>query len=135
MTDNRTTRYGDMPIEELMNEYMTLAKNPLVMAYIKASEELGTRAIRDYSRDPEKEFYKAACGYEYTIELPFDELCVTRDNAWLRHNSYSFTYKEPGGREWNTCLSRCGYSREEIIGMIEAQIERLERMEREGAND
>ena len=126
MTDNRAARYGDMPIEELIDEYAMLAKDPIVMAYIKASEELRTRAIRDYSHDPEKEFYKAACGYEYTIELPYDELCVTRDNAWLRHNSYSFTYKEPGGKEWNTCLSRCGYSREEIIGMIEARIERLE---------
>ena len=126
MTDNRAVRYGGMPIEELIDEYAMLAKDPIVMAYIEASKELMKRQGRDYSEDPEKEFYKAACGYEYTIELPYDELRVGYDGAWLKHHSYSFTYKEPGGRTWDTCLSLCGYSREEIIGMIEARIERLE---------
>ena len=134
MTDSRTTRYGDMPIEELMDEYAMLAKDPLVLAYIEAGKELMKRREQDYSEDSEKEFYKAACGYEYSIELPYDELFVTYDKAWLKHHGYSFVYKEPEGREWTACLSLCGYSREEIIGMIDARIERLERMESEGAD-
>jgi len=136
MTDNRTTRYGDMPIEQLMEEYATLAKDPLVMDYIKASDELMTRVSRDYSREPETEFYKAACGYEYTIELPYDELYVSYDKAWIRHHAHSFKYKEPDGKTWNACLSLCGYSREEIVGMIEKRIERiLELQESEDADE
>ena len=135
MTDNRTTRYGDMPIEELIDEYAMLAKDPLVSAYIKASDELMTRRYRDYGDNPETEFYKAACGYEYTIELPYDELFIAKDNAWLKHHSYSFAYKEPDGKKWNVCLSLCGYSREEITKMIDARIERLERLESEDSDD
>ena len=120
------TNYDETPIEELIDEYAMLAKDPLVIAYIDVGEELIIRAQRDYRRKPEKEFYKAACGYEYTIELPYDELLVGHDKAWTKHHGYSFTYKEPDGREWNTCLSLCGYSREEITKMIDMRIERLE---------
>ena len=118
--------YGETPIEKLMDEYAMLAKDPLVMDYINVGDELMRRKERDYSSKPETEFYKAACGYEYTIELPYDELHVGFDKAWVKHNSYSFTYKDPEGRMCYACLSLCGYSREEIIEMIEARIERLE---------
>ena len=136
MSDNRTTRYGDMPIEQLMEEYATLAKDPLVMDYIEAGDELMTRVSRDYSREPETEFYKAACGYEYTIELPYDELYVSYDKAWVKHHDYSFKYKDPDGKTYYSCLSLCGYSREEIVGMIDKRIERiLELQESEDADE
>ena len=118
--------YSEIPIDELMCEYAVLANDPIVMAYIECSDELMKRRTEDYSRKPETEFYKAACGYEYTIELPYDELLVSHDKAWMKHHDYSFTYKDPDGRVFNTCLSLCGYSREDIVEMIDKRIERLE---------
>ena len=127
--------YGETPIDELIEEYATLAKDPLVIAYNEVSEELFKRAERNYRKRPETEFYKAACGYEYTLELPYDELHVSHDRAWVKHHDYSFTYKEPDGRIWNSCLSLCGYSREQIVEMIDKRIEKLLEEAEEGGDD
>ena len=116
------TNYGETPIEELIEEYSMLAKDPLVIAYINAGEELRKRAQSDYTHEPEREFYREACGYEYTIELPYDELFIGRDKAWIEHNDYSFSYKNPNGGSCYACLSLCGYSREEVVEMIEKRI-------------
>lgn len=116
------TDYCETPIEELIDEYSVLAKDPRSIAYIDVGEELRKRAQNDYSVIPEREFYKEACGYEYTIELPYDELIIGRERAWIRHHDYSFIYNEPDGTSWNTCLSLCGYSREDIVEMIEKRI-------------
>ena len=126
------TNYGETHIEELIEEYSMLAKDPLVAAYLNVREELRNREQSDYIRKPEREFYKKACGYKFTIELPFDELVITRDKARIRHHDYSFVYEEPGGVVWDTCLSMCGYSREEVVEMIENRISLLES---EGGDD
>lgn len=118
--------YSETPIDELIDEYAVLANDPLVIAYLECSDELMKRKTRDYQAGPNTEFYKAAHGYEYVIELPYDELLVSHDSAWTKHHDYSFTYKDPDGRRFNTCLSLCGYSREDIIEMIDKRIERLE---------
>jgi hypothetical protein len=118
--------YREMPIDELMGEYSALANDPIVMAYNECGDELMKRRTEDYSVEPKTEFYKAACGYEYTIELPYDELHIGYDKAWMKHHGFSFTYKDPDGRVFNACLSLCGYSREDIVEMIDKRIERLE---------
>lgn len=118
--------YSEIPIEKLIDEYAVLANDPIVVAYINCSNELMVRKNEYYSTKPKTEFYKAACGYEYTIELPYDELLVSHERAWTRHHDYSFTYKDPDGRNFNTCLSLCGYSRKDIVEMIDKHIELLD---------
>lgn len=123
--------YREIPTAELIDDYIMFANDPLVKAYIECNNELIKRMTEYYSNEPQTEFYKAACGYEYTIELPYDELHVARDRAWIKHHDYSFTYKIPDGRVFNACLSLCGYSREEIVEIIERRIEQLENEGRE----
>ena len=116
--------YSMMPLEELMDEYAGLASDPIVKAYIAAYDELTERS-EEYPNEPESEFYRAAGGYTYYIELPYDKLYVTFDKAWVKHRDYSFRYRDPYGRTFNVCLSLCGYSREQIERMIDKRIEQL----------
>ena len=117
--------YSATSLEELMKEYSALASDPLVKAYLEVSDELMERK-KGYPSKPETEFYRAACGYEYTIELPYDELSVGSEKAWVEHHDCSFRYKTPDGRTFYACLSLCGYSREDVEHMIDLRIERLQ---------
>ena len=110
--------------DKLIEEYSMLAEDPLVADYIAIREELFKRANKD-GREQKTEFYKEACGYEYILELPYDELVICNSKAWVSHHSYSFKYKEPSGRTFDACLSLCGYTREQIISMIDKRIDRL----------
>lgn len=119
--------YSKIPIEELIEVYRDLADFKIVAAYISIGDELTDRAQNVYSRKPEMVLYKEVFGYEFMIELPYDELLVGFTDASIKHHDYSYNYKKPDGSVCHACLSLCGYSRNDIVERIEAEIDKIKR--------
>lgn len=114
-------------VEDAMAEYAEISTSEDVKKYHDLSDELMKIQYEQFRDKPEHEFYKELNGYEFYIELPYDELCIGHEKAWVNHHSYSYMYKKPDGGTVYSCSSLCGYSRDWAIERIENEIGRIER--------
>lgn len=114
-------------LEDAIAEYVELSTSQDVKRHREVSDELRKIQREQFRDEPELEFYKESNGYEFYLELPYDELCIYSDKVDVKHHGYSYMYKNPNGGSTYSCSSLCGYSREKIVGMLDANIERIER--------
>ena len=113
-------------VEDVMSEYAELSASIDVKKYHELSDELREMQREQFRDEPERELFKELNGYEFYIELPYDELCIGTDKAWINHHSYSYMYKRPDGGSVYSCSSLCGYSRDWAIDRINEEIARIE---------
>jgi hypothetical protein len=113
-------------VDDVMSEYAELSASQDVKKYHEVSDELREMQREKFRDEPEREFFKEFNGYEFYIELPYDELCIGTERAWVKRHSYSYMYKKPGGGSVYSCSSLCGYSRDWAIGRINEEIARIE---------
>lgn len=113
-------------LEDTIAEYVELSTSQDVKRHREVSDELWKIQREQFMDEPELEFYKESNGYEFYLELPYDELCIYSDKVDVKHHGYSYMYKNPNGGSTYSCSSLCGYSREKVVGMLDANIERIE---------
>ena len=77
------------------------------------------------NRKPEREFYMSTSKGEYYIEKPYKELYFGKNGIEERQRSYSVILKTKKST-LNFCLSLCGYSKEDIIKIIEKDFAKKE---------
>ena len=111
-------------LEDIMAEYAELASKQEVKDYFDVSAELRKIQREQFRDEPERELYKEVNGYEFYIELPYDELLIMTEKVEVKHHSYSYMYKRPDGSSAHSCSSLCGHSHEWAIEQIEKTIER-----------
>ncbi len=121
-----TSHVKPRTVEDVMSEYAELSASQDVKKYHEVSDELREIQRERFRDEPEREFFKDFNGYEFYIELPYDELCIGAERAWVNRHSYSYMYKKPGGGSVHSCSSLCGYSRDWVIGRIDEEIARIE---------
>lgn len=112
-------------VDDVMSEYAELSASQDVKKYHEVSDELREIQREQFRDEPEREFFKDFNGYEFYIELPYDEICIGTKNAWVKRHSYSYMYKKPDGGSVYSCSSLCGYSRDWAIGCINDEIARI----------
>lgn len=113
-------------VDDVMSEYAELSASQDVKKYHEVSDELREIQREQFRDEPEREFFKDFNGYEFYIELPYDELCIGTEDAWVNRHSYSYMYKKPDGGSVYSCSSLCGYSRDWAIESINEEIARIE---------
>ena len=113
-------------VDDVMSEYAELSASQDVKKYHEVSDELREIQREQFRDEPEREFFKDFNGYEFYIELPYDELCIGTERAWVERHSYSYMYKKPNGGSVYSCSSLCGHSRDWAIGRINEEIARIE---------
>lgn len=78
------------------------------------------------SQKPIEEYYKSSKKYDYYIQLPYNELRLTRGGAIFRHNGYNGIAKKKGNTSYhfckNLCLSLCDKSKEDIENRLDIWI-------------
>ena len=114
-------------LEDVITEYEELSVNQEVKKYFEVSNELRKIQREQFRDEPELELYKELHGYEFYIELPYDELLIMTEKVDVKHHSYSYRYKHPNGTTTYCCSSLCGYSRERAIEGLDEAIEEIER--------
>lgn len=92
---------------------------------IKEYNDVFTKLVNYPRGEPELEYYKSSDLYDYYIELPFEKF-IRRDGKYqFVQHYYSYIGRQKGKKSgWviNACLSLCGYSKEEIMEMIDEVI-------------
>lgn len=121
-----TTHVKPRTVEGVMSEYAELSASQDVKKYHEVSDELREIQREQFQDEPERELFKNFNGYEFYIELPYDELCIGTEHSWIDHHSYSYMYKRPDGTTVHSCVSLCGYSRDWVIKRIDEEIARIE---------
>lgn len=122
---NRCRHVKERTLEDLIAEYEELSVNQEVKNYFEVSNELRKIKSEQFKDEPELELYKEANGYEFYIELPYDELWIMTDKVEVKHHSYSYRYERPNGNTVMSCSSLCGYPREWAIERLDEAIEEI----------
>ena len=126
MNPNMLRHVKPRTLEDVMSEYAELSASQDVKKYHEVSDELREIQREQFRDEPERELFKEFNGYEFYIELPYDELCIGTEKAWVKRHSYSYMYRKPDGGTVYSCSSLCGYSRDWAIGRINEEIARIE---------
>ena len=89
---------------------------------IKEYNDVFTKLVNYPRGEPELEYYKSSDLYDYYIELPYEKFIRRNGKYQFVQYGYSYIGRQKGKKSgWviNACLSLCGYSKEEIMEMIE----------------
>lgn len=114
-------------LQDVIAEYKELSGKQEIKDYFEVSKELRDIQREQFKDKPELELYKEVHGYEFYIELPYDELQIMTDDVEVKHHSYSYMYKHPNGCSTHSCSSLCGHSREWAIERLDESIKGIER--------